>query len=243
MIIVQDLTKSFGKNTVLNKISLRLSPGERLFVVGKSGVGKSVLLKTLIGLLSADGGEIFIDDENVSNYDEKAWTPVRAKFGFVFQGAALFDSLTILENVALRRQEVERKRAKFFREEVAAALARVGLSADVLDKLPADLSGGMRKRAAVARALFHRPRYLLYDEPTTGLDPVTAARLDELVLEVSVTQNVGTLVVSHDIESVRNIATSVLFLHEGNALFYGIKKDFFATNEPLLKSFIHRLAE
>lgn len=241
MIIVQDLTKSFSKNVVLNKISLRLSPGERLFVVGKSGVGKSVLLKTIIGLLPLDSGEIFIDDEKVSGYDEKKWSFVRAKFGFVFQGAALFDSMTILENVALRRWEIERKRPQFFRDEAAAALDRVGLSSDILDKLPSDLSGGMRKRAAVARALFHRPRYLLYDEPTTGLDPVTAARLDELVLEVSVTQNVGTLVVSHDIESVRNIATTVLFLHEGKTLFYGTKDDFFSTNEPLLTRFIRRI--
>src|SRR5262252_6194184 len=205
MISFRHVKKSFGDKTVLRDVSFDVQDGEVFFIIGQSGVGKSVLIKHLIGLLYPDGGEIWLDGEEISRFDEKAMYPVRKKCAMVFQHSTLFDSMTCAENVALPLRKHRGMNDDEAFAEAKRLLARVGML-DFADALPAALGDGMRKRVAIARALSLEPRYVLFDEPTTSLDPVSARRIDRLIRELRDTMGTTSIVVSHDLTSIFGIA-------------------------------------
>lgn len=226
---VRRISKAYGAKTVISELSFEVQRGECLFVVGGSGIGKSVLLRLLSGLETCDSGSIFFDGQELTNANERLWLAVRQRMGVVFQQAALLDSLDIFENVGLRLLH-ERKTS---RNEVSAkvenALRQVGLESTVLKQFPAQLSGGMRKRAGIARALVHEPDLLLYDEPTAGLDPVNAHRIDLLIKELHQAGRT-TIVVSHDLDSVRLLADRVLWLRGSDGFTWSDSRTFFASD-------------
>ena len=214
MIEVRDVTKSFGTQQVLRGVSLDIHRGEAVVIIGRSGGGKSILLKHLIGLLQPDSGTIRVDGEDITTMNERSLLRVRRKYGMLFQMAALFDSLTVEENVGfvLRRQGVESDAE--IRRRVAEALEMVELPG-IGHKMPSELSGGMRKRVGLARAIVYRPEIVLYDEPTTGLDPIAADNIDRLIRRVWETLHVTSIAVTHDMKSARTISNRILMLHEG----------------------------
>jgi len=237
MIEARDVHKSFGSQPVLNGVSLRIERGESVVIIGRSGGGKSVLLKMLIGLLRPDTGDIFIDGQNIAPMTERQLLQVRHKFGMLFQGAALFDSMTVAENVgfALRRdgkgtkEEIARK--------VGEALEMVELSGTE-QKKPAELSGGMRKRVGLARAIVYQPQILLYDEPTTGLDPIAADRINELVIRICQRLQVTSVAVTHDMRSAARIAQRILMLHEGRIHATGTPAEILHSTDPIVQQFV-----
>ncbi|RMG25867.1 MAG: ATP-binding cassette domain-containing protein, partial [Bacteroidetes bacterium] len=203
MIEIRQVSKSFGEQHILKQVSLDIAAGTRLCIVGKSGVGKSVLTKLVLGLLELDEGDIFIEGTSIRTFGKKEWQAVLKHFGVVFQGAALFDSLTVLENVGIRLFEEGQLSEDEIEGLVVQALARVHLPADILHKYPAELSGGMRKRVGISRAIIHEPRYLVYDEPTTGLDPVNSSAIDELMLELAERPGRTSIIITHDMFTVK----------------------------------------
>ena len=213
MIETRNLEKNFGAQKILEGVSFRIENGESVVIIGRSGGGKSVLLKHLIGLLQPDSGEVLIDGENIVAMNERQLLRVREKFGMVFQGAALFDSMTVAENVAFAL----RRKKKFTEAEIAR---RVTFALEVVDlpgtenKNPAELSGGMRKRVGLARAIIYEPQIVLYDEPTTGLDPIVSDSIDNLILRVRDHLKVTSIVVTHDMRTARRVGNHVLMLHE-----------------------------
>jgi phospholipid/cholesterol/gamma-HCH transport system ATP-binding protein len=234
---VESLSKSFGKQTVLNGISLEIAHGETLSVLGRSGTGKSVLLKLIIGLHTPDSGSIRVNGEEVTKLPLKELNEVRKRVGFLFQQAALYDSLTIEENVAfpLRRHctmsdDERRKRVK-------ELLASVGMDRDA-HKLPAELSGGMQKRVGFARALALEPDILLFDEPTAGLDPITAAEIDELILRLQKERQMTSMVVTHDIHSARAVSDRLALMRDGQAVIEGTFEDLQKSRDPFVMQFL-----
>lgn len=239
MIEIKNVKKKFGKNQVLRGVDLTITPGETLVIIGRSGCGKSVLLKHIIGLLIPDEGEIIIEGDNLDNLDQKQLYEVRKKFGFLFQGAALFDSMTVGENVGLALVENTNMSKEEITKVVAEQLELVGLPG--IEKMnPADLSGGMKKRVSLARSLATKPKYILYDEPTTGLDPVMSDQIDELIKELAVKLKVTSVVVTHDIFSVYDVADRVAMMHEGKIYFEGTPHELMQTADPLIKDFLNR---
>ena len=242
MIEVRHLQKSFGGQPVLGDISFRIENGESVAIIGRSGCGKSVLLKHLIGLLKPDEGEVLIDGENIVPMDERQLLRVRRKFGMVFQGSALFDSMTVAENVAfgLRRHE------HLTEAEIARRVARI---LDVVDlpgtenKKPAELSGGMRKRVGLARAVVYEPQIMLYDEPTTGLDPIVSDSIDKLMMHVRDHLNVTTVVVTHDMRTARRVGNRVLMMHNKIIYASGAPEEFFVSQDPVVRQFIDGVAD
>jgi phospholipid/cholesterol/gamma-HCH transport system ATP-binding protein len=234
---VESLSKSFGKQTVLNGISLEVGRGETLSVLGRSGTGKSVLLKLIIGLHKADSGSIRVNGEDVTKLKLKELNEVRKKIGFLFQQAALYDSLTIEENVGfpLRRHSnmSEGELVKHVRE----LLASVGMEKDA-HKLPAELSGGMQKRVGLARALALAPDILLFDEPTAGLDPITAAEIDDLILRLQKERHMTSVVVTHDIHSARAVSDRVAIMRDGQVLIEGTFEDLQKSRDPFVMQFL-----
>ena len=214
MIEVIDLHKSFGAQPVLNGINLQVPAGSTLVILGGSGSGKTVLMKHLIGLLKPDSGQVIVDGEDLVPLGDRALAEVRRKFGMVFQAAALFDSMTVYENVSFPLREHTKMKEEQMRQIVKDKLQIVGLS-KVEDRFPADLSGGMRKRVGLARAIVLDPKIVLYDEPTTGLDPITTDYVDEMILEAKRALGVTSVVISHDIASSFKVADNVAFLSEG----------------------------
>ena len=235
---VESLTKSFGRQTVLKGINLEVAQGETLSVLGRSGTGKSVLLKLLIGLLQPDSGSIQVNGEEVTNLPLKELNEVRKKVGFLFQQAALYDSLTVEENVAfpLRRHSkmCNDQRNKRVRE----LLASVGMEKDA-HKLPAELSGGMQKRVGLARALALEPEILLFDEPTAGLDPITAAETDDLILRLQKERHMASVVVTHDIHGARAVSDRLALLRDGEILIEGTFADLRKSRDPFVMQFLH----
>jgi len=241
MIETRNLVKSFGPQRVLNGVNLRIAEGESVVIIGRSGGGKSILLKHLVGLIQPDSGEVIVDGENIGGMDERRLLGVRHKFGMLFQSAALFDSMTVAENVgfALRR---ERTLAPSERDRrISEALEMVEL-AGTEQKKPAELSGGMRKRVGLARAIVYRPEIVLYDEPTTGLDPIVSDSIDELIVRVRDRLNVTTVVVTHDMRSARRVGQRILMLHEGRIYFEGTPDEVFASTDPIVYRFVNGIS-
>jgi phospholipid/cholesterol/gamma-HCH transport system ATP-binding protein len=242
MIEVRDLKKSFGHNLILDDVSFCIEKGEALVIIGRSGGGKSVLLKHIIGLLQPDAGRVVIDGEDITRMNERELIRVRSKFGMVFQGAALFDSMNVAENVAFAfRRDRRLTRAETARK-VAEALDMVELSGIEL-KRPAELSGGMRKRVGLARAIIYQPEILLYDEPTTGLDPVVSDSIDQLIIRVTERLKVTTVVVTHDMRSARRVGHRIVMLHNKKIYATGAPEDIFTSQDPVVSQFINGIAD
>src|SRR3989449_4763660 len=214
MIEVRDLKKSFGSHQILNGVSFQIEKGESVVIIGRSGGGKSVLLKHLVALLKPDAGQVLIDGENVVPMNERELLRVRQKFGMLFQGAALFDSMTVAENVGFALRREQKWTTAEISQKVSEALGLVDL-AGTENKKPAELSGGMRKRVGLARAIVYRPAIILYDEPTTGLDPIVADSIDRLIIRICQRLKVTAVAVTHDMRSAARIAQRILMLHEG----------------------------
>ena len=212
MIEVRDLKKSFGPQPILDGVTFKIEQGESLVIIGRSGGGKSVLLKHIIGLLKPDSGAVVIDDEDITHMNERDLIRVRSKFGMVFQGAALFDSMNVAENVAFAFRRERKFTEKEVARKVAEALDMVELSG-VEKKRPSELSGGMRKRVGLARAIIYQPSIVLYDEPTTGLDPIVSDSIDKLIMRVTERLKVTTIVVTHDMRSARRVGHRIVMLH------------------------------
>jgi len=231
---IRNLYKTFGRKKVLDGVNLDIKKGESLVVIGGSGTGKSVLIKCIQGLLVPDSGSIKIDEEEVIGTKKD----IHQKMGMLFQGAALFDSLSVWENVAFRPLEnglISRKDAKL---EAIRVLRQVGLAPDVADLSPAELSGGMQKRVGLARAIISRPEIIFFDEPTTGLDPIMADVINDLIIESARGLGATTLTITHDMASARKIADRIAMLYEGKIIWTGTVKDMEKSDNPYLKQFI-----
>ena len=242
MIEVRNLFKRFDEQPVLDGISFRIENGESVVIIGRSGCGKSVLLKHLIGLLKPDAGDVLIDGKNIVPMDERQLLQVRRKFGMVFQGAALFDSMTVEENVAFALRRNARWPEPEIARRVARALAVVDLSGTE-NKSPAELSGGMRKRVGLARAIIYEPQIVLYDEPTTGLDPIVADSIDKLIMRVQEHLKVTTVVVTHDMRTARRVGQRVMMMHDSKIYASGAPDEFFASQDPVVRQFIDGVAD
>ncbi len=241
MIELQNVHKSFGSNHVLRGVDVSVNKGKSLVIIGGSGTGKSVTIKCILGLVKPDQGTIFVDGQDVNSAERDAFL---ARFGMLFQGGALFDSLTIWQNVAFR---LLRGRLKKPQDEARAIaiekLRRVGLKADVADKVPAELSGGMQKRVGRARAIAAEPEIIFFDEPTTGLDPIMSGVINDLIREIVVEMGATAITITHDMSSVRAIADQVAMLHEGKIRWSGSIKDMDQSGDPFLSQFINGRAD
>jgi len=241
MIEVVDLWKSFGDNHVLKGVSLTIREGETYVVLGGSGSGKTVLMKHVIGLLRPDRGSINVGGQEISKLEGKALTEARRMFGMVFQGAALFDSMTVYENVAFPLTEKgwrERLPPEEIRRRVVEKLAVVDLGEEVLERWPSELSGGMRKRVALARALVSDPRVVLYDEPTTGLDPITTDYVDGMILNAKGKLGITSMVISHDIASAFKVADRMAVLYDGHLAAEGTPEEVRQSRDPFVQRFL-----
>jgi phospholipid/cholesterol/gamma-HCH transport system ATP-binding protein len=241
MIEVRDVTKSFGTQQVLRGVSLDIQRGEAVVIIGRSGGGKSILLKHLIGLLQPDSGVVRVDGEDITAMNERSLLRVRRKYGMLFQMAALFDSLTVEENVGfvLRRQGLESETE--IRRRISEALEMVELPG-IGHKMPSELSGGMRKRVGLARAIVYRPEIVLYDEPTTGLDPIAADNIDRLIRRVWETLHVTSIAVTHDMKSARTISNRILMLHEGCIYAEGPTSEMLESTDPVIYRFVNGIS-
>lgn len=242
-IVLRDVQFAVEDKEILRGITLDVLPGEVLCVMGLSGSGKSTLTRCIAGLVQPTGGQILIDDEDITALPESELLRIRAKIGVVFQYAALFDSMTVFENIAFgilrgpKRAENRKLSRDVLKRRVADLLQSVGLP-ETEDMLPSELSGGMRRRVGLARALATDPEIVLYDEPTSGLDPVTAAAIDDLILSMRNDKGVTSVVVSHDMGSIFRIADKVLMIHEGKAQAYGTPEQIRETEDPIVRQFI-----
>lgn len=237
MIRLTDVHKAFGSNRVLRGVNLHVPKGTSMVIIGGSGTGKSVALKCVLGLVNPDSGTIEVDGQDVRKGDRDAFL---ARFGMLFQGGALFDSLPVWQNVAFRLMRGALKRPKEEARAIALEkLRRVGLKPDVADKLPAELSGGMQKRVGLARAIAAEPEIIFFDEPTTGLDPIMAGVINELIREIVTEMGATAMTITHDMTSVRAIADNVAMLHEGVIKWTGPVADMDASGDPFVDQFIH----
>jgi len=242
MIAVRQLQKSFGAQLILAGVDLCIESGESAVIIGRSGGGKSVLLKHLIGLLQPDSGDVFVDGDRITRMNERQLLRVRRKFGMVFQGAALFDSMTVAENVAFGLRRHEHLTESEIAKRVAAALDMVDLPGTEKKK-PAELSGGMRKRVGLARAIIYEPQIVLYDEPTTGLDPIVSDSIDLLMIRVRDQLKVTSVVVTHDMRSARRVGNHVFMLHDKKIHAHGPPAELFASRDPVVRQFIDGVAD
>jgi phospholipid/cholesterol/gamma-HCH transport system ATP-binding protein len=237
MITVRGLVKTIDRQEILRGVDLDVAVGETLALIGRSGGGKSVLLKHLIGLLRPDGGEIWVEGHNIIGMSERNLGTIRQKVGILFQGAALFDSMTVAENVAFPLREAGERDPKVLREKVHEMLEVVELEGHE-DKMPESLSGGMKKRVGLARSIIRRPKCILYDEPTSGLDPVVSDSINRLIRRLQERFGITSIVVTHDMKSAFDVANRVAYLHEGRIYFYGTPDDLQRTSDPLLQDFL-----
>ncbi len=242
-ISLKDVKKSFGAKRVLDGVTLDIAKGESVVVIGGSGTGKSVLIKSIIGILLADSGIIKVDGEDVTQVQASARESVNRKFGMLFQGAALFDSLPVWENVAFGLMQRERMSRKHAKERAIETLAKVGLSAEVGELAPSELSGGMQKRVGLARAIAGEPEIIFFDEPTTGLDPIMADVINDLIISCVKQQGITALSITHDMHSARKIADRVTMLYEGKLIWDGAAADVDRSGNPYVEQFVHGSAE
>lgn len=239
VIEINHLQKSFGSNEVLRDVSLKLFNGENMVVLGKSGSGKSVLIKCIVGLMRPDAGTIHVFNKNVTTLNTKDMGELRQKIGFLFQSGALYDSMTVKENLEFPLRRIRKNLSeKEMEEKINEVLENVGL-ADALYKMPSQLSGGMRKRISLARTIVVDPMIMLYDEPTTGLDPITSDEISELINEVQKKYKTSSLIITHDIKCALATADRMIMLSEGLVYKEGKLKDFEHSTDPLIKSFFN----
>ena len=241
MIRIENLHKHFGENYVLRGVNLEIYDGETVTIIGGSGCGKTVLLKHIVGLLKPDIGKIYVDDVEITSLPEKELNEIQKKFGYLFQSGALFDSLSAGENVAfgLRNMNLPEEVIK---KKVSDCLGHVGLEG-IENIKPAELSGGMKKRVALARAIARDPKYILYDEPTTGLDPIFADAINDLILHLQKTLKVTSIVVTHDLKSAYKVSNRIAMLYEGKIIEIGTPEEIKNTKNPYVQQFIQGLSE
>ncbi|MBW8911451.1 MAG: ATP-binding cassette domain-containing protein [Sphingomonas sp.] len=242
-IVLEDVAKAFGSNAVLDGVNLEVERGESMAIIGQSGSGKSVTLKIILGLLKADRGAIRIDGENLLTMSSRELERTRAKFGMLFQGSALFDSLPIWRNVTFALTQGRMKDAANMRRIATENLERVGLGSQVLDLRPSELSGGMQKRVALARAIAPRPEIIFFDEPTTGLDPIRADVINDLIVELVEDLGVTALTITHDMASARKIAHRVAMLYQGKIIWRGPRDRLYDSGNPYVDQFVQGRAE
>jgi phospholipid/cholesterol/gamma-HCH transport system ATP-binding protein len=241
MILLRDVHKRFGSQVVLDGVNLDVQEGETLALLGPSGTGKSVLLKHIIGLIHPDSGIVMVDDEDVGRLRRKELAALRSRIGYVFQNGALFDSMSVFENVRLGITDEDKFRDEdYARERVAGCLKLVNLAPEVMAKFPAELSGGMRKRVGIARAIAGSPKYLLYDEPTSGLDPVNADVIDSLVKRLDNELGVTSVMVTHDVRGAFRTADRLALLTGGRIVQQGTQEEFLKSNNPKVQEFLER---
>ena len=236
------IKKYFGEKPVLRNVNLSINEGETLVVIGRSGCGKSVMLKHIVGLFKPDSGRVFVDGEDITDLPEHGLYRIRKKFGFLFQGSALLDSLTVGENVGLGLTELSKYPHSEIKRIVAEKLAMVGMIG-IEGYMPADLSGGLKKRVGLARAIAMEPEIIMYDEPTTGLDPIMADSINELIINLKRQLNITSIVVTHDMASVRRVADRVAMLHHGEIIFDGSVNDLDASDNEVVRQFVEGRAD
>ncbi len=242
MIELRDVKKSFGAHRVLDGVTFRIKKGESVVIIGRSGGGKSILLKHLIGLLQPDSGDVLVEGQSIARMSERQLLEVRRKFGMLFQSAALFDSLTVAENVSFVLRHEGKLTPKEIEQQVEDTLDMVALPGTG-NKKPAELSGGMRKRVGLARAIIYHPQIVLYDEPTTGLDPVVADSIDQLIVRLRERINATTVVVTHDMRSAQRLGQRILMLHDGRIHASGTPEEIFNSADPMVNRFVHGVAD
>jgi phospholipid/cholesterol/gamma-HCH transport system ATP-binding protein len=237
MVDVRGLVKRIGRQEILLGVDLTVEKGETLVIIGRSGGGKSVLLKHLIGLMTPDAGEIWIDGENITGLSERKLASIRLKVGILFQGGALFDSMSVEENIAFPLHEAGERDPEKIAQNVREILEVIELGGEE-NKMPVNLSGGMRKRVGLARAIVRRPSCILYDEPTAGLDPVVSDSINRLIRRLQKRYGVTSIVVTHDMKSAFHIADHIAYLHEGRIYFYGTPQELQVSTDPLIQDFM-----
>src|ERR1700752_1781720 len=233
---IEHLKKSFGTNQVLKDINLKIEQGQNMVVFGKSGSGKSVLIKCLVGLLEPDEGKVIILGKDIIELKNEELNVLRKKIGFLFQSAALYDSMTVRENLEFPLRDIRRIKKEEITSRIEEALANVGLL-DAIDKMPSELSGGMRKRVGLARTLILKPEIILYDEPTTGLDPITSKEISHLILDIQKKYNASSIIITHDVECARITANKMVVLKGGICIAEGTFKELSESTEESVNSF------
>jgi phospholipid/cholesterol/gamma-HCH transport system ATP-binding protein len=237
MIAVRSLRKKIGQQEILRGIDLKISSGETLVIIGRSGGGKSVLLKHMVGLMEPDCGEIWIQGQNIIGMNERQLGAIRKKVGILFQGGALFDSMTVEDNIAFPLREAGERDRKVLRSKVSEMLEVMEMEGQE-DKMPESLSGGMKKRVGLARAIIRRPSCVLYDEPTAGLDPVVADSINRLIRRLQQRFGMTSVVVTHDMKSAFDVADRIAYLHEGRIYFNGTASQLQQSSDPLIQDFL-----
>ena len=237
MIAVQKLVKRIGQQEVLRGVDLQVARGETLAIIGRSGGGKSVLLKHLIGLMKPDAGEIWIEGQNIIGMSERKLASIRQKVGILFQGSALFDSMTVAENIAFPLREAGERDPKILRKKVSEMLEVMELSGEE-EKMPVNLSGGMKKRVGLARSIVRQPSCILYDEPTSGLDPVVSDSINKLIRRLQERLGVTSIVVTHDMKNAFHVADRIAYLHDGRIYFHGTAEELRQSNDQLIQDFL-----
>ena len=237
MVAVLGLTKQIGRQEILRGVDLNVGTGETLAIIGRSGGGKSVLLKHLIGLMRPDQGEIWIDGQNIIGLSERQLAAIRRKVGILFQGSALFDSMTVEENIAFPLREAGERDPKMLRQKIGEMLEVIELEGQQ-KKMPVNLSGGMKKRVGLARAIINRPACILYDEPTAGLDPVVSDSINHLIRRLQKRFQVTSVVVTHDMKTAFHVADQIAYLHQGSVYFLGTPEEIQRSDDPLIQDFL-----
>jgi phospholipid/cholesterol/gamma-HCH transport system ATP-binding protein len=242
VIRINQLCKTIQGQKILKGLDLTIQTGENLVIVGRSGGGKSVLLKHILGIMQPDTGEVWYDQINLTTLSERQLTPMRREMGMVFQNGALFDSMTVGDNVAFSLREHREESEDWVSSEVARALELVGLNGQQ-HKLPAELSGGMRKRVALARAIISHPKLMLYDEPTAGLDPIASDSIDKLMLRMSEKFSITSVIITHDMKSACEVGDRIAMLHEGKIYTILTPDELRASQDPVIYKFVHGISE
>ncbi|MDI9400349.1 MAG: ABC transporter ATP-binding protein [Limisphaerales bacterium] len=242
MIKISGLYKNFGDQSVLRGVDMEIQTGEAGVILGRSGSGKSVLLKHMAGLMQPDAGKVFIDDLDISSLNERELLKVRRQMAVMFQGAALFDSMNVGENIGFFLQREGKLSAAKIAKEVAGVLELVGLEG-IQSKWPADLSGGMKKRVALARAIIHKPSIIFYDEPTAGLDPIAADSIDKLIKRICEIRQVTTVVITHDMRTTQTTGEKVFMLHDGKIYLSATPQELFNSTDPVIYNFVNGISD